>query len=422
LIILPAVSGISDFDRAKGVLFSGSELQVPIPALTVGDTKTAASRPHPLVEASTSNRGGSAMKRRDFLKVTGVGLAAGIVASPAIAQSAPEVKWRLTASWPKSLDTLYGGCEYFCKRVAEITDNRFQIQSFAAGELVPGLQVLDAVSNGTVEMGNTALYYYWGKNPAFTFGTALPFGLNTRQHISWLLFGGGQDMINDLLREHNAYGIPTGSTGAQMGGWFRKEIKSTEDFKGLKFRIGGFAGTIIAKVGGSPQQIAAGDIYPALEKGTIDAAEWVGPYDDEKLGFVKVAKYYYYPGWWEGTGQGHNVINLEKWNALPKPYQAALTAASHDTFTWVTGKYDYVNPPALKRLVGAGALLRAFPQEVMENCYGAATEIYADLSKSNPHFGKMYPSLLAYRNESLAWMQVAELSYDSFMMRMRTRT
>ncbi|HMJ28233.1 MAG TPA: ABC transporter substrate-binding protein, partial [Xanthobacteraceae bacterium] len=189
------------------------------------------------------------MKRRDFLKAGGVGLVATAgVAAPAIAQSMPEVKWRLAASWPKALDTLYGGCEYFSKRVAEITDNRFQIQSFAAGEIVPGLQVLDAVSNGTVEMGNTALYYYWGKNPAFTFGTSLPFGLNTRSHISWLLFGGGQDMLNDLLKESNVYSVPTGSTGAQMGGWFRKEIKSMEDFKGLKFRIGGFAGTIIAKV------------------------------------------------------------------------------------------------------------------------------------------------------------------------------
>jgi len=250
----------------------------------------------------------------------------------------------------------------------------------------------------------------------------LPFGLNTRQHISWLVWGGGTDMLNDLLKEYNCLGIPTGSTGAQMGGWFRKEIKSMEDFKGLKFRVGGFAGNIIAKVGGVPQQIAGGDIYPALEKGTIDAAEWVGPYDDEKLGFVKVAKFYYYPGWWEGTGQGHNLINLAKWNALPKNYQAVLQAASEDTYTWVTGKYDYVNPPALKRLLVAGAQLRPFPQEVLETCYSAANEIYADLSKSNPHFNKLYASLSAYRNESLAWMQVAELSYDSFMMRMRTRT
>jgi TRAP-type mannitol/chloroaromatic compound transport system substrate-binding protein len=236
------------------------------------------------------------MKRREFLKAGGVGLAASAaIAAPAIAQSMPEIKWRLAASWPKSLDTLYGGCEFFVKRVAEMTDNKFQIQPFAAGEIVGGLQVLDAVQNGTVEMGNTALYYYWGKNPAFTFGTSLPFGLNTRQHMSWMLFDGGMNMLNDLLKEYNCFGVPTGSTGAQMGGWFRKEIKSTEDLQGLKFRVGGFAGTIIAKVGGVPQQIAAGDIYPALEKGTIDAAEWVGPYDDEKLGFVKVAKYYYYP-------------------------------------------------------------------------------------------------------------------------------
>jgi TRAP-type mannitol/chloroaromatic compound transport system substrate-binding protein len=271
-------------------------------------------------------------------------------------------------------------------------------------------------------MGNTALYYYWGKNAAFTFGTSLPFGLNTRQHISWLQWGGGQDLVNDLLKEHNTIGIPTGSTGAQMGGWFRKEIKTIADFQGLKFRVGGFAGTIIAKVGGVPQQIAGGDIYPALEKGTIDAAEWVGPYDDEKLGFAKVAKFYYYPGWWEGTGQGHNVVNLTRWNALPKAYQAAITAASNDCFTWVTGKYDYVNPPALKRLMVSGAILRPFPLEVLEACYSAATQIYADLAKSNPHFGKMYSSLLAYRTDSLMWMQVAELSFDSFMMRMRTRT
>ncbi len=362
------------------------------------------------------------MKRRQFLQAAGVGLAASAVAAPAIAQSTPEVKWRLTASWPKSLDTLYGGCEYFAKRVAEITDNKFQIQVFAAGEIVPGLQVLDAVGNATVEMGNTALYYYYGKNAAFTFGTALPFGLNARQMISWLRHGGGEGLLNDLLKDHNCIGFAAANTGAQMGGWFRNEIKTTGDLKGLKFRVGGFAGTILAKLGTVPQQLAAGDIYPALEKGTIDACEWVGPYDDEKLGFYKVAKYYYYPGWWEGCGQAHNIMNIAKWNALPKAYQSAIITASNDAWVWTLSKYDYVNPPALKRLVSNGAQLRAFPQPVLEACYKAANDIYADLSKSNPHFKKLYESLVPYRNDAYAWLQVAELGFDSFQIRMRTRS
>jgi TRAP-type mannitol/chloroaromatic compound transport system substrate-binding protein len=363
------------------------------------------------------------MKRREFLKAAGIGLAgSAAVAAPAIAQSMPEIKWRLAASWPKSLDTLYGGCEYFGKRIAEITDGKFQVQPFAAGEIVPGLQVLDAVQNGTVEMGNTAMYYYWGKDPAFTFGTALPFGLNTRQMNAWLRFGDGQDLLNDLLKGYNSIGFAAGNTGAQMGGWFRKEIKTVDDLKGLKFRVGGFAGTILAKLGSVPQQLAAGDIYPALEKGTIDAAEWVGPYDDEKLGFVKVAQNYYYPGWWEGCGQSHNIINLTKWNELPKAYQNAIQVASGDAWAWVIGKYDFANPPALRRLVSQGAQLRAFPQPVLEACYKAANDIYADLSKTNAHFKKLHDSLVSFRGDSLAWNQVAELGFDSFMMRQRTRT
>ncbi len=362
------------------------------------------------------------MKRRKFLQAAGAGLAASAIAAPAIAQSSPNIKWRLAASWPKSLDTLYGACEYFTKRIGEITDNKFQIQPFAAGEIVPGLQVLDAVQNGTVEMGNTALYYYFGKNTAFTFGTALPFGLNARQLIAWYRHAGGDDLMNDLLKEYNCVGYCAANTGAQMGGWFRKEINSSEDLKGLKFRVGGFAGLILQRMGVVPQQLAAGDIYPSLEKGTIDAAEWVGPHDDEKLGFVKVARYYYYPGWWEGCGNSHNIMNIAKWNELPKAYQAAIITASHDAWNWALAKYDALNPPALLRLISNGAQLRPFSQAVLEDCYKTANTLYDELSKSNPHFKKMYDSTVQFRSTSYAWLQVAEGTFDNFQMRMRART
>jgi TRAP-type mannitol/chloroaromatic compound transport system substrate-binding protein len=240
--------------------------------------------------------------------------------------------------------------------------------------------------------------------------------------ISWIRHGGGEELLNGLLKEYNCIGVAAANTGAQMGGWFRKEINTSEDLRGLKFRVGGFAGTILQKLGTVPQQLAAGDIYAALEKGTIDATEWVGPYDDEKLGFVKVAKYYYYPGWWEGCGQAHNIMNMAKWNELPKNYQAAIVTASNDAWVWTLSKYDYVNPPALLRLIGNGAQLRAFPQPVLEDCYKAANAIYADLSKTNPHFKKMYESLVPYRNDAYAWLQVAELGFDSFQIRMRTRS
>ena len=362
------------------------------------------------------------MKRREFLKTAGVGLAASAVAAPAIAQSMPEIKWRLAASWPKALDTLYGNPEYMAKRIAEVTDNKFQIQVFAAGEIVPGLQVLDAVQTGTVEMGHTATYYYFGKDPTFTFGTALPFGLNTRQQEAWQFFGGGMELMNEFLKTYNTWAMPTGNTTCQMGGWFRKEIKSIDDLKGLKFRVGGFAGRILAKLGTVPQQIAGGDIYPALEKGTIDAAEWVGPYDDEKLGFQKVAKYYYYPGWWEGGANSHLMVNLAKWNELPKTYQAIIQSCGREAGAAMTAKYDFLNPQAVKRLVANGAELRAFPQPVMEACYKAAGELYAEIAQTNAPFKKQLDSLTAFRSDSYQWMQVAELSFDSFMMRMRTRT
>jgi TRAP-type mannitol/chloroaromatic compound transport system substrate-binding protein len=361
------------------------------------------------------------MKRRDLLKAAGAGIAAVAIARPAIAQSMPETKWRLTSSFPKSLDTLFGAAEVFAKAVAEATDNRFQIAVFAAGEIVPGLQAADAVANGTVEMCHTASYYYVGKDPTFAFGTGIPFGLNQRMIDAWMFCGGGMELMNEFYRKHNIYGIPAGNTGAQMGGWFRKEIKEVSDLTGLKMRIGGFAGRVLAKVGVVPQQLAGGDVYAALEKGTLDAAEWVGPYDDEKLGFHKVAQYYYYPGWWEGGPMVHNFINIAKWNELPKAYQSIVSSASHVANTWMQAKYDAGNPVALRRLVAGGAQLRPFGQPVMEACYKAANEVYAETAAANADFKRVYEAMLQFRSDQYLWWQVAEYTYDTFMIRARAR-
>src|SRR6201999_1328919 len=318
------------------------------------------------------------MKRRDFLKVSAAGAAASAVASPAIAQSSPEIKWRMTSSFPKSLDTIYNGATEFAKYVAEMTDNKFQIQVFSAGEIVPGLQALDATSNGTIEMSHTVAYYYVGKDPTFAIYASVPFGLNARMQNSWWYQGGGQELGNEFFKKYGVIGFPCGNTGTQMGGWFRKEIKTVADLSGLKFRIGGIAGQVLQKVGVVPQQIAGGDIYPALEKGAIDAAEWVGPYDDEKLGFSKVARYYYYPGWWEGGMALHFLINLEKWDALPGAYKAIIASAAAHTNAMATALWDAENPKALRRLVAAGVQLRPFGPQLMDTFLKTANEVNAE--------------------------------------------
>lgn len=356
------------------------------------------------------------MDRRKFLKSAGLGAAAaGTIAAPAIAQSMPEVKWRLASSFPKALDTIFGAAEIMAKRIAALTDNKFQIRVFAGGEIVPPFQVLDACQNATVELGHTASYYFIGKDPTFAFDTAVPFGLNFRQMNAWMINGGGLQLLREFFKEYNVYNIPCGNTGTQMGGWFRKEIKTVEDLKGLKMRIGGFAGQVLTKLGVVPQQIPGGDIYPALEKGTIDAAEWVGPYDDEKLGFQKVAKYYYYPGWWEGGPMLSTYVNIKAWESLPAAYQNALEVACAEANTWMMAKYDAGNPAALRRLIAGGAILKPFPREVMQACYNAANELYEETNAKNPKFKKIFDSYMAFRNEQISWFRVAEASYDSFL-------
>jgi TRAP-type mannitol/chloroaromatic compound transport system substrate-binding protein len=357
------------------------------------------------------------MKRRQFLKTAGVGRAASTIAAPAIAQSMPTIKWRMPTSWPKSLDTIYGGPDMMCKMVGEVTDGKFQIQCFAAGEIVPGLQVVDAVQNGTVEIGHTASYYYFGKDPTFALGTNVAFGPSQRLNQGWFLLGGGKEVLNEFYKKYNCMALLAGNTGCQMGGWFRKEIKTVDDLKGLKMRIGGFAGRVVQKLGVVPQQIAGGDIYPALEKGTIDAAEWVGPYDDEKLGFYKVAPHYYYPGWWEGGSMLFAFVNLDKWNALPKSYQAVLEQAGHYANTWCLGKYDHLNPQALRRLLAGGTKLHVFSPQIMDAAYKATMELHAEVAKENAAFKKVNDSLMDFTKNAYQWWQVAEFSYDAFMIR-----
>ena len=360
------------------------------------------------------------MDRRSFMKKTGAvgagAAAATALAAPAIAQSMPKVTWRCTSGFPKALDTIYGAAEVFADAVTEATDGNFNIQVFAAGEIVGTLEAADAVKSGTVEMAHTASYYYSGIDPTFAFGTGVPFGLNARMTNGWQYEGGGIELLNEFYATQNMIAFPAGNTGAQMGGWFRKEINTVEDLQGLKFRIGGWGGRIIAKLGVVPQGIPGGDIYPALEKGAIDGAEFVGPYDDQKLGFNKVAQYYYYPGWWEGGVALQNMINLDKWNELPSSYQQIIKNASALANSVMMARYDTLNPTALKQLAASGTQLRPFSQPILEACFDAANEVYAEEAAKNEMFKKVHDSYMAYRKEGYLWFQLSEYNFDTFLM------
>ena len=355
------------------------------------------------------------MDRRRFVTAAGATAAGSLaLAAPAIAQAMPEVRWRCASSFPRSLDTIFGAGEHVARRVAALTDNKFQIRVFPAGELVPGLAVADAVQAGTVEAAHTASYYFVGKDPTFAFDGAVPFGLNMRQLNAWMQAGGGREVLREFFAGYNIVSIPAGNTGAQMGGWFKREIKTVDDLKGLKFRIGGFAGNVLQKLGVVPQQIAGGDIYPTLEKGTIDAAEWVGPYDDEKLGFNRVAPFYYYPGWWEGSLNLSFYVNQAKHQELPPLYKEVLESACRDCTIETMAKYDVQNPLALRRLIAAGTQLRAFPREVLQACYRASFELYDETAAKNAAFKKVFDHWRAFRDNQYQWFRVAENTFDSF--------
>jgi TRAP-type mannitol/chloroaromatic compound transport system substrate-binding protein len=336
------------------------------------------------------------------------------LAAPALAQTNPEVNWRVSSAFPRNLDVLFGTGENIAKRVAQITDNRFRIRYFPAGEVAPGPQVLDAVQSGALEAGHAPLYYYAGKEVTLNIFTALPFGLNARQNLAWLQYGGGNALCAEVMDGFNCVAFPAGDTGAQMGGWFRNEVKSLDDLRGLKFRTAGMNGQLFSRLGAVPAAIAPADIYPSLERGALDAVEFVGPHDDEKLGFVRVAKNYYAPGFWEAGAHLHFFANKEAYNRLPAVYKAAIEVACNEANSEMLARYDHLNPQALRRLIAAGAQLRFWPRDILQAAWREAHGIYEELSGRNEAFKKAWTSYRAYRDDQYQWFRIAENSFDNF--------
>ncbi len=359
--------------------------------------------------------GENLMDRRSIIKHAGIAgvLAAG--AAPAVhAQAA--IRWRLASSFPKSLDTIYGGADVFSKAVKAMSGGKFEISVHAGGELMPPFGVMDGVQQGTVEMCHTVPYYFYGKNPAFALGSAVPFGFNARQMNAWMLHGNGRKLMNEFYGGFNMISFAGGNTGTQMGGWFRKEIKSPADFKGMKMRLGGgLIGEVMQKLGAVPQSIPGGEIYQALEKGTLDAAEWVGPYDDQKLGFNKVAPFYYYPGWWEGGPEVDFVVNRKAFDGLSAENKAIIEAATNVAHVDMLAKYDAMNPKALKQLVAAKTKVLPFSQAVMDASFKASMQVFAENDAKSPEWKKIYADMRAFQRDQILWFRFAEARYDTFM-------
>ncbi len=355
------------------------------------------------------------MDRRSLIKNAGIAgvLAAGI--APAVhAQAA--VRWRLASSFPKSLGTIFGSAEKFSQTVKALSGGKFEVSVHAAGELMPAFGVVDAIQNGTIEMAQTASYYFTGKDSIFAFGCAVPFGLTARQMDSWMEHGNGRKLMDAFYAKYNIKSLSAGNTGTQMGGWYRKEIKTAADLKGLKMRLGGgLFGEAMSKLGVVAQNMPAGEVYQALEKGTLDATEFVGPYDDEKLGFNKVAPYYYYPGWWEGGAELEFFINTKAYAALSPENQAIVDAACAVAARDMTAKYDAVNPPALKRLVAAKTQLKSFSKDIMDAGFKASMAVFAEHEAKSPEFKKIHQDMRAFQRDQLLWARFSEYRYDSYM-------
>lgn len=359
------------------------------------------------------------MDRRSAIRHAGIASVLATGMSPAV-HAQTVVRWRLASSFPKSLDTIYGGATVFAREVKALSAGRFEIEVHAAGELMPAFGVLDAVQGGTVEIAHTAPYYFYARNQAFALGSAIPFGFNARQMNAWMLHGNGRRLMDEFYAGYNMVSFAGGNTGTQMGGWYLKEIRHVTDFKGMRMRLGGgLVGEVMAAIGVIPVDMPGGEIYEALQKRTIDAAEWVGPYDDQKLGLNKVAPYYYYPGWWEGGLELDFLVNRKAYEALPADYRAIVRAASSLAHADMLAKYDALNPNALKQLVVAKTKVLPFSLPVLDASFRAAMEVFALNESRSAQWKKIYADMRNFQRDQIFWYRFAEARYDSFMSAQR---
>jgi len=370
--------------------------------------------------ASSSDTNRRQFTKNLLLGAAGGGLLAGCSDASTDGSDAPNVqtqrtvRWRLASSFTRSLDTIFGAADVLAERVREMTDGRFEIRTYPGGELVPALEVLNNVQSGTVQMGHSASYYFIGQNPALAFDATVPFGLTARQYNAWMYYGGGLELMRDLFADFNIINFPGGNTGAQMGGWFLTEVNALDDMQGLKMRIPGLGGQVMNEMGVNTQVLPGGEIYPSLERGAIDAAEWVGPYDDEKLGFHEIAPYYYYPGWWEPGPALTFYVNRDAWNDLPTTYQEAVETAAAEANVRMLAKYDHQNPAALDRILEADVSLRRFPDEVMARAQEITTQILEQNASESPQYRTIYDSYTAAREDQYRWFGTAEMAYADF--------
>jgi TRAP-type mannitol/chloroaromatic compound transport system substrate-binding protein len=337
--------------------------------------------------------------------------------SPAVTGESPQIRWRMATSWDKTLDIAFGSAKTLCQRVSQMTSGKFTITPYAAGELASGLEVMDAIKAGTVECGHTTSQYYVNKNPALAFAASMPFGLNPHQQNSWLYHGGGLELIQKLYSDFGMINFPAGNTSIQMGGWFTKKINNIHDLQGLRMRISGLGGEVMQRLGVDVQILLGEQIVDALVRGELDAAEWVGPYEDEQLGLHKIAPYYYYPGWWEPGTTREVQVSLKQWQRLPKDYQAIFRAAATEANMRLLAQYDAVNGSALKRLVLGGTKLEAYSEEILKAAHRATFDWYEEQSQANSQFRDIYQQWLSFRREAYDWNRINELSFADFVGR-----